>query len=167
MGDSGSRSTLPEAERAEMYQPRDHTIISGFPALSPAPYSSTTRLTNALCSFKGKLIAASVVFVIVIVLWKTFAIPTSQPTWTAIPQGQFRPYQLQTSYQKYTADSTSYRVAIISDMDTASQIDNSLVYRAEVKEGRLSRIDGKYKIDWDHTVRMKHFIVSPNILSEA
>lgn len=76
------------------------------------------------------------------------------PTWTASPRSPPPSrYLSQTPYLKYTHDSTHYRFAIISDMDTASHIDKSLVFKAEVKEGRLMRKNGQYSIEWDATVR--------------
>jgi len=40
-------------------------------------------------------------------------------------------------------------------MDTSSAIDNSLVFKAEIKEGRLIRKQGRYSIEWDTTTLIK------------
>lgn len=78
--------------------------------------------------------------------------------WATSPRPEINQYLSQSNYLKYSADSTHYKIAIISDMDTASAIDNSLVFKAEVKEGRLIRSNGRYSLQWDLTVRDLLFV---------
>lgn len=140
----------------EMFQARDHTTIAGFPSYTSSPSSVSSRFSNALGSSKAKLLLICGLLALSLLLWTVFRDSTSVdslPAWTASPRASYTQYLSQSNYLKYSADSTSYRVAIISDMDTNSAIDSSLVFKAEVKEGRLTRKNGKYTLEWDLTVR--------------
>lgn len=145
-------------ENEEMYQSREHTILPGFPVHPSSPFSSSSRFSNALSPSKLKLLAVLGIAALVILIWASYRDTTSignLPTWTASPRPSHGQYLSQSSYLKYSSDSTNYRIAIISDMDTASHIDKTLVFRAEVKEGRLIRKEGKYSIEWELTTLIK------------
>ena len=140
---------------AEMFQARDHTTISGFPSYSP-PSPSFLSYVTSIVSPKSKILLLLLLLAFAGLIWVVSRDATSVeplPDWTASPRTSYTQYLSQSNYLKYSADSTGYRVAIISDMDTNSAIDTSLVFKAEVKEGRLIRKNDKYSLEWDLTVR--------------
>lgn len=153
MGEPSPSSNTPE--NPEMFQTRDHTTLPGFSGHGSPSFSSASRWTSLFSSFKVRLLLVVAIFGLLFLTWATFRDTSIEdlPSWSASPHAPLSRYLSQPSYLKYSADSTHYRIAIISDMDTSSQIEKSLVFRAEVKEGRLIRQGRKYTLEWDLTVR--------------
>jgi hypothetical protein len=169
MGEPSALVTKAEEEnKDQMFQARDHTTIQGFPAHSSASSTFTSRVSNALASPKAKFIVGFAVLALIIVAWTTYRDTSAigpLPSWTASPTSYRGQYLSQSTYLKYSSDSNRYRFAIISDMDTASAIDKTLVFKAEVKEGRLIRNkNGHYTIEWDITVRLRCYLAEIGVL---
>lgn len=156
MGEPSLSNTTPEAQNPDMFQTRDHTALPGFAGHGPASFSSS-RWSSMFSSFKVRVLVVVAIFGLIFLAWASFRETSAideLPTWSASPRSPPPSrYLSQSPYLKYSPDSTHYRVAIISDMDTASHIEKSLVFKAEVKEGRLIRKGTQYSIEWDQTVR--------------
>lgn len=143
---------IESQDKAEMFQSRDNILPSYIPDRSVSP----ARFCGALSSAKSRVLLFVAVSALIILAWATYrdspaAVPI--PVWAASPRSGGSQYLSQNPYLKYSVESTHYKFAIISDMDTASAIDQTLVFKAEVKEGRLVRNNGRYSIQWDLTVR--------------
>jgi hypothetical protein len=62
-------------------------------------------------------------------------------------------YGLQIPYTQYTEASNEYKIAVISDMDTASRVGEEMKWRGVMKTGKLIRTSGKYSVEWEGEVR--------------
>lgn len=153
-----SKGTIEDEQSDEMFQTREHTTLPGFSGHGSSSSYSSWRCPAFCRAVRAEILIAVILLGLIIVAFLTYRDTSASsplPTWTASPRNPAGLYLSQSSYLKYSPDSSHYRIAMISDMDTSSHIDKSLVFKAEVVEGRLTRVDGKYKVEWDLTVRMK------------
>ena len=61
-------------------------------------------------------------------------------------------YPFQENYQKYSASSTSYKIAIVADMDKSSKQDD--YWKSSIIYGSLDRDStGQYSVVWTREVR--------------
>jgi hypothetical protein len=116
----------------------------------PQPNSRST-----LWGRRGKLllIPAGVIAFVLLLSW------VNSPT----PEGGNRLYSryaLQQSYQQYTDASSEYKIAVISDMDTASRIGEDMKWKGILKFGKLIRTAGKYSVEWTNEVRNMFFFAT-------
>jgi hypothetical protein len=90
-------------------------------------------------------IPLAVIFVVALLTFK--AERELYPTIQIHPEAR---YLLQKTYLKYDSSSTEYTIAIVSDMDKKSKIDQENTWRAIMKEGRLTRdpLTKKYSVTW-------------------
>jgi len=83
-----------------------------------------------------------------------FILSVMQPTRDSLGHGSVPLYSRQVSYRQYNTQSTSYKIAIISDMDTASKVGDKLQWKGIMKQGTLERsATGKYSIKFAEDVR--------------
>jgi hypothetical protein len=113
--------------------------------------SSLWQRVTGILGRKGRFILISAVVIGIFVLLAVMSRSTSgdSPTDSDVVR-----YLLQKSYLKYEESSTEYKIAIVSDMDTASKVGEDK-WKGKLKHGKLTRNPGtrKYSIKWTDEVR--------------
>jgi soluble calcium-activated nucleotidase 1 len=108
--------------------------------------SSLWQRVTGILGRKGRFILISAVVIGIFVLLAVMSRSTSgdSPTDSDVVR-----YLLQKSYLKYEESSTEYKIAIVSDMDTASKVGEDK-WKGKLKHGKLTRNPGtrKYSIKW-------------------
>jgi len=130
-----------------MLTPEDETMYSA------RSNSSLWQRVTGFLGRKGRFVLLSATLIAIFVLVAVMSRKTSgEPS----NGSDVVRYLLQKSYLNYEESSTEYKIAIVSDMDTASKIGEDK-WKGKLRHGKLTRnpTTRKYSIKWTDEVSLK------------
>ncbi len=127
-----------------MLTPEDETMYSA------RSNSSLWQRVTGFLGRKGRFVVLSAALIAIFVL---VAVMSRKTSGDPSSDSDVVRYLLQKSYLNYEESSTEYKIAIVSDMDTASKVGDDK-WKGKLKHGKLTRnpTTRKYSIKWTDEV---------------